>query len=60
MMVRVYGKCAFECDGCGEVYETDKDEPLEALAVIRTEGWEHRRDSDGWSHFCSDCQLQAA
>jgi len=60
MMVRVYGKCAFECDGCGETTDTNDTDLAEALATIRTAGWEHRRGRDGWEHYCPNCELKVA
>lgn len=52
---RIYGKIAFECDGCADVLETHTINFEEALAIMREQEWLTRRDeaADCWRHYCS-------
>lgn len=45
---------AFECDGCGEVEESD-DEFNTAWAELKREGWVAYKVGSDWEHKCPRC-----
>lgn len=55
MLTRIHGKINFECDGCGEVLDTEKRDFDEARAVAKSEMWTTNKIKDVWMHYCSRC-----
>jgi hypothetical protein len=58
MMDRQKGKWLFECNGCGEILDTDTGNFKLAQDARRDEGWSARqkpRSDDEWEHFCPKC-----
>lgn len=62
---RVKSGFAFECDGCGEVYEPPQlgrgSAPRtfsESLEDAKQDGWVARKDptKKEWTHFCGRCK----
>ena len=48
----------FHCDGrlCHRTFDTQADDFLQALDVIKDLGWSARKMPDGgWNHYCEDC-----
>lgn len=60
MLDRQHGKILFECDGCGEVLQTDTGDFTAALALMKSDGWSNRRLGRGevadWNHYCPKCK----
>ena len=50
------GIVIFECDNCGEELDTDETEFVDALDVLREEGWKAFKVSGDWVHHCGDCR----
>lgn len=46
----------FECDDCGEEFESQSDDFHAALAEFKDEGGVARMDCGEWMHFCKDCK----
>jgi hypothetical protein len=55
MMTRIHGRINFECDGCGEVLDTETSDFASALICARSEMWESSKIKDVWNHYCSRC-----
>jgi len=57
MITRIHGKIVFECDACGEVFDTEIDDFPTALILLRGEQWISRKalEEDDWSHYCPTC-----
>lgn len=64
MLDRQKGKLFFECDGCGEVLETEQSIMDDARRVFQDNGWSAQavegRGRQGattdWKHYCPDCK----
>jgi len=44
------------CDFCPETLDTDEDEFLAAVNVMRREGWKVFKQNGEWFHKCVSCQ----
>lgn len=55
MMDRQKGMVVFECDGCGEVLDTEKRQLLDANEVRREAGWKAIEGDGEWKHKCPGC-----
>lgn len=55
MMDRQKGDLVFECDGCGEVLETDTSNFEAAQSVLKRNGWKPEKNNDIWEHYCNGC-----
>jgi ribosomal protein L37AE/L43A len=58
---RQNGVLWFECDDCGETLDTGEWNFMQAVEVMRNEGWwaiGPTYDGDEWTHQCSDCKPQ--
>jgi hypothetical protein len=53
------GLISFECEGCGEVLDTNTKDFEVANGIRQREGWQAKSFSGSvgtvWSHFCKDC-----
>jgi predicted RNA-binding Zn-ribbon protein involved in translation (DUF1610 family) len=50
----------FECDDCGEDFDSETDEFAEAWRKAKSEGWRaFDADERGWKHYCPDCEALA-
>lgn len=56
MMTRIHGTIHFECDGCGEVLDTDARDFDEARSVLSGNDWRAQKVGDVWLHHCPPCQ----
>jgi Fe2+ or Zn2+ uptake regulation protein len=60
MMTRDHNNIVFECDGCGEVLETETSSFESAQNILHRQHWKARKAlgklSDEWLHFCPDCE----
>lgn len=43
------------CDRCSHWTEVSVDTWREMMDEIKAEGWQVRRDGDGWEHICPSC-----
>lgn len=57
---RQHGDVVFECDGCGEVLETDTADFGSALNMLKREGWRARKFDNVWQHYCGACEMPRA
>jgi hypothetical protein len=55
MLDRQGGKIIFECDVCGETFDTDERDFVEAKGKFDEEGWRARKIGSDWVHNCPDC-----
>lgn len=55
MLDRQKGNIVFECDGCGEVLETETANFDAARNMMKREGWRAECVKNIWSHYCSGC-----
>jgi hypothetical protein len=55
MIVRQYGKIIFECDECGDTFESNTREFDEAWENAKDEGWRAYKEDGEWCHSCPDC-----
>lgn len=46
---------SFECDQCGEEFDTDTDDFHDALAEAKDNGWKAQIELGEWQHFCENC-----
>lgn len=54
---RHHGKIVFECDDCGDQFESDTRDFDDAWQDAKDEGWlAYKDDKFGWEHFCPECQ----
>ena len=53
---RQKGDLIFECDGCGEVFESNTSDFNSAFNMAKRAGWRARKINDVWSHYCDCCQ----
>lgn len=60
MITRIHGKINFECDGCGEVLDTETRDFEEARQSMRSEMWDSQKEGDVWCHYCSRCADEPA
>jgi Fe2+ or Zn2+ uptake regulation protein len=47
---------AFECDSCGDMFDTDHRDFREALDMLKDNDWAVRNCDGTWVHVCPDCQ----
>lgn len=52
---RYYG-VAFECDSCGDQFDTEHHDFREALDRVKHNDWAIRNIDGQWCHICPDCQ----
>lgn len=55
MLEREHGDIIWQCDGCGELLDTNTADFDAARNMLTRNQWLTKRASDGWQHFCSDC-----
>ena len=57
---RDHHQVIFECDTCGDTYESGEGEFNEAYAAAKDEGWiAFKNDETGkWEHRCEDCKRE--
>ena len=56
MMDKQKGKYVFECDGCGDVFESNTDD-FDLAQLKRGEaGWIAFKEKDEWKHKCVSCR----
>jgi hypothetical protein len=54
---RQHGMILFICDNCGEDFDSDTDEFMEAVTALKDEGWKiAKNEDDDWVHFCPGCK----
>lgn len=46
----------FECDGCGDEFESSTDVWSDALAEFKRHGGCARKEADEWVHLCPECK----
>lgn len=56
MMDRQRGDVIFECDGCGEVLDSETGNFEAAVNLLRRSGWKFFKEGDVWIHRCPDCK----
>jgi hypothetical protein len=49
----------WSCDNCGDRRPLRRDFHTD-WAALKSEGWRAYRDSDGWLHWCGDCEAAEA
>lgn len=48
---------SFECDECGDMYDTNEEEFMEAWKECKESGWIVFKDTLGdWTHRCEACK----
>lgn len=52
---RIKGQHVFECDDCGETFESDAKDFSDAVAELKAKGWRFYAEERGWSHRCDGC-----
>lgn len=46
----------FNCDGCSEVEDTETDDFMDALSIVKKAGWRIQKDvGNEWIHWCPIC-----
>ena len=52
-----HGHVIFICDECGDDFNTDETDFLEALQAVKDEGWLVQRNNEDteWMHICNEC-----
>lgn len=55
-IIRKRGHIVFECDECGEQYDSQTDDFHDALADAKSDGFEARQVRGEWQHVCGDCK----
>lgn len=53
---RQKGDIIFECDACGETFETNQADFNTGFGMIKRAGWRARKIKDVWSHYCDCCE----
>jgi hypothetical protein len=56
MIHRIGGNVCFECDSCGENYDSQTNEFHAAWAEAKDLGWRSRKIGQDWVHSCPDCE----
>ena len=60
MIDRQHGNLVFECDGCGDTFETGGSEFAYVWPEARHEGWLARRVGEKIVHECPRCIPKSA
>ena len=55
MMQKQKGKYVFECDGCNDTNDTDKNDFYEAREKLKDDEWKVVFDDGTWYHYCPSC-----
>ena len=55
MLDKQKGDIVFECDRCGEVFDSGASNFDAARGALKMEGWKARKIADVWCHYCRDC-----
>lgn len=53
---RTGGRVTFQCDTCPEAAETDTGDFNEALAEVKSDGWQAYPVRGVWCHACPACK----
>lgn len=53
---RDHGLVMFECDDCGEVFDSEIHDFSEAWQAAKEEGWVAAKLGGKWEHFCPECK----
>lgn len=46
----------FECDSCGEEFDTETTAFDEAVQALKDEEWWFVKEGRQWSHYCPGCK----
>ena len=46
----------FECDSCGDTFNTDHEDFRDALDMLKRHNWAIRQIDGNWVHVCPECQ----
>lgn len=58
MLDRQHGKIVFECDSCGEVFNTDTGDFHDAIVYLNAREWQFKYIAKIWCHYCRKCKDQ--
>jgi hypothetical protein len=51
----IKGTQQFECNACGDEFDTGESDWYDACTVLAEEEWIARKIDSSWSHFCGPC-----
>jgi predicted RNA-binding Zn-ribbon protein involved in translation (DUF1610 family) len=55
-LTRDHDNITFECDDCGETFETDTNDVYAAYQDAKSNGWIAVKTGACWEHQCPDCR----
>jgi len=56
MIHRNHGDISFECDTCGELFDTNFHDWVAAWNLAKREGWRSKKVNNEWEHVCPECE----
>jgi hypothetical protein len=54
-VLRDHGIIMFECDNCGDTFETKYSDFYAALSLAQKKGWQ-TIEKNNWKHYCPVCE----
>jgi hypothetical protein len=55
MLDRQHGNIVFECDGCGDILDTETSNFNAARNMLKRDGWRAIKIGTDWQHYCTGC-----